>query len=814
MTLTRIAALCAALAAVGSCARCGTIVFEERFSQPFVVHDWVYNNSGNNNEIGYPGRGAQTQPWPCMISEDGRELLGYEPRVYYATSFESFPIGPISGQDGWTGSGTVADGGHGLDKSARFVGQSAYRNVTDAMERDVQYVQCYVKCAYDNQQGIIYVGTRDAADIAAVVRLGPNARIEALDGDGVGGGTWVDLVGYAPDTWYRITIKIDYSTSTYRAAVNGAYNDTDLAFRDSAAGSGLGCVKFEQIGGTTFYVDDVYAGNTPYAPGQDLRPYWSDSYNHWSVEYGTPLQASRDIYDWMSCYDLLGNPVNTDPTKAPCYKASLPEGWTAAFGMQFDQEPQKYYASGRGKMGFTRLMGAYAQSPDNPCLHIWSSQGDLRVASPDLACGPGVYTLTWRGGVWNLNTIDPAMQYKWTDFCSWGFGYTNWCVWDPWDPKLGYLQTIPPYPLDLNWVGVGDFWVWPFDPFKLVDPDGTIPNRPDGPHPPGEEPGAWHTFTGRFAFGLPPAKDGVSYGFQSDPGYFIGFRVGHGHDPWNEGSQWGTILNVDDVVLTREDPVTIQTAKDSPTGTLVEISDLVVANMVVVPAPAYDPSYISYVDVYLEKQDRTAGIMLRAFGSEILDIWDSYNQQFKFQRGDVVRIVGAVIKDDPNDDRDPWPDNRNPVKYISASPHAIRLPAMVATGAPPVELKPVAINSRALVGQPVTSGRSTDGMLVTVCGRVNHSYSGYGIPSYFYVDDGGGLLAGKPEWNSPTSAVGVRIDCRGLLVTDPYWMGYPQDGDFVAVTGTCTAEKNPNDLTTVVRVVYPRDSNDIVPISN
>ncbi|MGC8863823.1 MAG: hypothetical protein ACP5R5_13760, partial [Armatimonadota bacterium] len=725
MTLTRAAVLCAVLLTVGSYAWCGTVVFEERFSEPFVVHDWVYNNSGNNNEIGYPGRGEQTQGWPCRISEDGHELLGYEPRVYYATSFESFSVGSISGQDGWTGSGTIAEGGHGLARSARFVNQSAYRNVTSAMERDVQYVQCYIKCAFDTGGAYVYAGTQDAAAVAAVVRFNGLARIEALDGDGAGGGTWVDLAGYAPDTWYRITLKIDYSTGKYRAAVNGGYNDIDLGFRDSAAASGLNSVKFEQIGGTTMYVDDVYAGNTPYAPGQDLRPYWSDAYNHWSVEYGTPLNASRDIYDWMSCYDLFGNPVNTDPTRAPCYKASLPEGWTAAFGMQFDQEPQKYYASGRGKMGFTRLMGAYAQSPDNPCLHIWTSQGDLRIASPDLACGPGVYTLTWRGGVWNLNTADPAMQYKWTDFCSWGYGYTNWSVWDPWDPKQGYIQTTPPYPLSLNWVGVTDAgnpnvaaWVWPFDPFKLVDPDGTMPGRPDGPHPPGEEPGTWHTFSGRFAFGLPPAKDGINYKYQSDPGYFIGFRVGHGHDPWNEGYQWGTILNVDDVVVTKEDPVSIQTAKDSPVGTLVEITDLVVANMVVVPGPAYDPSYIAYVDVYLEKQDRSAGIMLRALGSEITDFWDCNNQQLKFQRGDVVRIVGAVIKDDPNDDRDPWPDNRNPVKYISASPAAIRLPAMLATGAPPVDLKPVAINSRALVGQPVTAGRSTDGMLVTVCGRV------------------------------------------------------------------------------------------------
>lgn len=785
----------------------GHIVFQEDFSGAFVVYDWVYNNSGPRHASGYPG-GQPTQPWPCRISDDGRELLGYEPRTYYATSFENFATGPIGGQDGWQGSGSIGEGGYGRARSARFISERAYRNVTDTMERDVQYLQCYAKCAFDYHSSYIYAGTRDLAALAAIVRFGNSARIEALNGNGSGGGEWVDIAGYLPDRWYRITIKIDYAAARYSVAINGAYKATNLAFRDEAANTGFQAIGFEQVGGSVFYVDDVYAGNSPYAPGQDLRQYWSDGYNHWCVDYGTPLHDTYDTYDWMSCYDLLGNPVNTDPTRAPCYKASLPPGWSAAFGMQFDQEPQNYYASGRGKMGFTRLMGAYAQSPENPCLHIWVSQGDLRIASPNIPSGPGVYTLSWRASVWNLNTADPAMQYKWTDFCSWGYGYTNWSVWDEWDPDSGYLQTIPPYPKELNWVGVNDFWVWPFDPFKLVDPDGVIDNRPDGPHPPGEEPGVWQSFARKFAFGLAPAKDGINYRFQAEPGYFIGFRVGHGHDPWNAGYQWGTILNVDDIVLTKEDPVSIETAKQAPIGEFVEVPDLVVTNVVVFPMPAYDPSYISYVDVYLETKDRTAGILVRAFGDEILDIWDPYTQQAKFQIGDVVRVVGAVIKDDPYDDRQAWPDSRNPVKYISRSPSAIRLPAIVPLGEPPVSIKPVAMNSRDLIGSPVTAGRSSDGMLVTVFGRVNHSFFNYGMPSYFYVDDGAGLPAGKPEWNSPSSATGVRIDCRALL-TDPGFGGCPPEGAFVAVTGTCTAERNPNDHTTIVRVVYPRQASDI-----
>jgi len=242
-------------------------------------------------------------------------------------------------------------------------------------------------------------------------------------------------------------------------------------------------------------------------------------------------------------------------------------------------------------------------------------------------------------------------------------------------------------------------------------------------------------------------------------------------------------------------------------GSLVEIADVVISNMVMVP----DRYYPLYADVYVETSDRTAGMLVRLGADEISTVWDSNAMQFKFQRGDAVRVVGAISKDDPNNDNPPQPDTKNPVKYISGWAQGIGLPAVIATGDPQVELKPVALNSRSLIGDPIAPGLTNDGMLVTVAGRVNHSMFYFGQPSYFYVDDGSGLVAGKPEWNSTTNATGVRIDCRALIL-DPYWWGAPLDGSFATVTGTCTAELNPNDHATVVRVVYPRQAADIVTV--
>ena len=46
-------------------------------------------------------------------------------------------------------------------------------------------------------------------------------------------------------------------------------------------------------------------------------------------------------------------------------------------------------------------------------------------------------------------------------------------------------------------------------------------------------------------------------------------------------------------------------------------------------------------------------------------------------------------------------------------------------------------SNQALAGSPVTAGLGTEGMLVTVYGKVNHSTSW----DYCYVDDGSGLFA-------------------------------------------------------------------------
>lgn len=820
----RAAVISVILALATSVAICDTVVYQEDFSGAFVEHDWVYNNSSSNNVSGYDGL-----PWPGKVDWDGKQILGYEPTIYCDAQFggsqtsDSY-VGPLSGipGGGWVGTGEVIDGGHNIvsppsgqtyyNRCVKLTStQAAYRNVTSSMQRSKQWVQCYMKAGAYGMTGLIYVGTTDAADVAAIVRFSSASTIDVLDGDGSGGGTWVTAGDYIRNMWHRIRIEIDYSTSTYGVAVDRYPVVTGMRFRDPGAGSGLNTVKFEHTGASgDLQFDEVYAGNSPYVPGPKGL-YWSDSYNHWCVDYGSEIHATRDVYDWMSCANALGVPVNTDPDKPAAFKAALPPGWTAAFGMWGDWDPTSaYYASGRGKMGFGPLQGAYAQSPGNRCLHAWSSHGDMRIVSPKIDAGPGVYTLSWKAGVWNGNTAEPSMQYKWTDWCQWGFGYTNWCVWD------GDSITTPPYDsYQVNQISTNRYWVWQKDPFRDSDPDGINPNVPNVPHPVGEEPGMWHSFTRTFAFGAPPVKgeqEGDNlYDFNQEPGWFIGFSVGHGHDgfyengQWmgNQGGPWATILNVDDIVLTKKDPVSPKTVQELPVGSFVELIDMVIVNAVKYEEYVQYPKYL--IDIYLEAKDRSGGVVVRVTDADqMAKLWSG--ELFQYELGDVVNVVGVISKDDADYNAGTQPDSRNPVKYITGLPHETvasigsRLPAIIPKQEN-VSIAPLAISGRAAVGPPINSGLPTNGMLVTVFGRVNHSGAD---GDTFYVDDGTGIGVGIPGFSGRH---GIKVNCR--LVQFP---SLPWDDSYVSVTGTIAAE-NLADHVTPVPVLYPRSQDDIVAVS-
>lgn len=563
-----------------------------------------------------------------------------------------------------------------------------------------------------------------------------------------------------------------------------------LAVAASAALGGQ-LIWQEDFSGAFIERDWIYNNSGPNtATGYDGQPWvcrLQDDYpvHKQCVNYGEPIYAAFDTYNWMSY-------TNTHAGKPACFKAALPPDWTAAFDIWAHYDPSVTWQSGRGKMGFGPYIGPHSQSPGNPCLNAWSSHGQMRIVSPLIATGPGVYTLNWKIGVWNGNTEDPEMQYKWSDWCQWGFGYTNWGVWD------GDPMTTPPYRSELaSKIAIPNFWVWQKDPFHDSDPDGVIDGRPNLPHPPGEEPGMWHEFTRKFAFGLAPdhspyAPDFYDYG--QPPGYFVGFNVGHSHDehPSTSGNwRWATIVNIDDIVLVKEDPVSVATARQMAPNSLVELENMVLTNTL---QPNFDLGRF-YVDLFFEAEDRSGGIMLRVNWPNYDRLWDEY-YGWHVEPGQVFNIVAAVHYSTAG------------TVYLGGWLQGSRLPAVFGDRLDIVDIKPVGLNSRDLAGSPATNGLSNDGMLVTVCGKVNNVV--VFDPGEFYLDDGGGLTAGEPYMGAGVIATGVKIDLARFEDENWIWEPYmlPTDGKHAAVTGTLAVKLHP-DGQTLVRTVYPRYPEDI-----
>ena len=89
----------------------------------------------------------------------------------------------------------------------------------------------------------------------SVLFFGGTNGLWALDGDGVGGGTYVSVMNPSPTSRYmRVSIRQDYSARTYDVWIDGTEAVNNLGFKDNSR-TELQRVRFEA--GATSYLDDV-----------------------------------------------------------------------------------------------------------------------------------------------------------------------------------------------------------------------------------------------------------------------------------------------------------------------------------------------------------------------------------------------------------------------------------------------------------------------------------------------------------------------------------------------------------------------------
>lgn len=217
----------------------------------------------NGVTVNSPSDGSDRAVADCLMVLD-RFGETPNPDVHYQTGFEKpgYVAGSLSGVDGWIGAGDVVVPGRASRQCARFSNSSAYRYVSTTGLKEVQWVECWIRSSASTSGAYFYTAGTNTNDIASAVRLGYGGNIEALDGNGSGAGTWKTVGTYSAGKWHCIQVRLDYRLNNYQAFVDGSLKITGAGFRNSGASSGLGSIKFQEMGGvSSFDVDDIYASN-------------------------------------------------------------------------------------------------------------------------------------------------------------------------------------------------------------------------------------------------------------------------------------------------------------------------------------------------------------------------------------------------------------------------------------------------------------------------------------------------------------------------------------------------------------------------
>ena len=186
-------------------------------------------------------------------------------QIPYKTSFEAsegFVAGnSINGQAGWE-----VDPSGGDAKITDTMAQSGSQSV--ALEANSQIDKPLAAAAGDTavwMEGYFRgAGTTaepsfpgsDVLPASAIVFFSATNGIQCFDGDGAGLGSWVNttVTSLDEDSWYKITIRQDYTAKTWKCYINSAQSpDQELGFRDNEVTTLNG---FRNFADTVSYLDN------------------------------------------------------------------------------------------------------------------------------------------------------------------------------------------------------------------------------------------------------------------------------------------------------------------------------------------------------------------------------------------------------------------------------------------------------------------------------------------------------------------------------------------------------------------------------
>lgn len=209
--------------------------------------------------------------------------------VPFAEDFEAMPEGSVDGQDGWSvtaGEATVVTGSARFGEKALEAGDSSEVGLHVDSTQSAFWVEIWVM----TQGGPLVPAVAPLPKKSAVLVFDSLEGIQALDGDGAGGGTILSAdILPGSETWHLITIMLDFDLKRWDLYVDGQRRLSDLGFhsndvtglsgmvRTSCAQTNMDSLSFAAVGpeddsdqdGLTDLDEKRLHGTDPLAPDTD-----------------------------------------------------------------------------------------------------------------------------------------------------------------------------------------------------------------------------------------------------------------------------------------------------------------------------------------------------------------------------------------------------------------------------------------------------------------------------------------------------------------------------------------------------------------
>lgn len=175
--------------------------------------------------------------------------------------------------------------------------------VTDSVAGAVQWVDFYVKPLFAGEAELLPLIAGKQSAVSAFIKNGAIGEVFAVDGDGMGSGSWVSawlpisMAGQSSEDWLRLSYRLDYAAKRWDLFVDGRLVMIDLGFIDNAY-AGLSEFTLTAADVRATGLDDFHAG--------DRNPMYADADND-GIPDADDLNTALNDRDADPDQDLLTN---------------------------------------------------------------------------------------------------------------------------------------------------------------------------------------------------------------------------------------------------------------------------------------------------------------------------------------------------------------------------------------------------------------------------------------------------------------------------------------------------------------------------